>query len=117
MRENKKAGPAGSAFLLAIYFWFQIHIRGTGIDLTQDLQVHLNVAGHKDRFVHIAAGEHRGGQVLDGEHRRGLVEITGQGAVVGHIADGQARQIAGDTQLGYLHDRQGRGCKCRWPAG
>ena len=27
VRENKKAGPAGSAFLLAIYFWFQIHIR------------------------------------------------------------------------------------------
>ena len=27
VRKNKKAGPAGSAFLLAIYFWFQIHIR------------------------------------------------------------------------------------------
>jgi len=27
VRANKKAGPAGSAFLLAIYFWFQIHIR------------------------------------------------------------------------------------------
>ena len=51
--------------------------------------------------------------ILAGEdvakHRRGLVEITGQGAVVGHVADGQAGQIAGDTQLGYLHDRQGQG--------
>ena len=27
VRKNKKAGPVGSAFLLAIYFWFQIHIR------------------------------------------------------------------------------------------
>ena len=27
VRANKKAGPAGSAFLFAIYFWFQIHIR------------------------------------------------------------------------------------------
>ena len=82
---------------------------GTGVDLTQDLQVHLDVAGHKDGSVHVAAGEHRGGQIFDGEHCRGLVEITGQGAVVGHVADGQAGQIAGDTQLGHLLDRQGQG--------
>ena len=82
---------------------------GRGIDLAQQAQVHLDVAGHGEGLVHIAAGQHRGGQVLDGEHAGVLGHIAGHGAVVGYIADGQAGQVAGDAHLGHLLDGQGQG--------
>ena len=80
---------------------------GRGVDLAQHAQIHLNVAGNGECLVHITAGQHRGGHVLDGEHAGALGNIAGDGAGVGHITNGQAGQIAGDTHLAYLLDGQG----------
>ena len=77
--------------------------------LAQQAQIHLDVAGYGQCLTHIAAGQHRGRQVFDSQDAVALFNLAGQGAGVGHIADGQAGQMAGDTQLGYLHDRQGQG--------
>ena len=90
---------------------------GRGVDLAQHAQIHLNVAGNGECLVHIAAGQHRGGHVLDGEHAGALGNIAGDGAGVGHITNGQAGQIAGDTHLAYLLDGQGERCRCRWTGG
>ena len=82
---------------------------GGGVDLAQQAQIHLDVAGHGQRLTHIAAGQHRGRQVLDGQDAVALFNIAGQGAGVGHIADGQAGQIAGHIELGHLLDGQRQG--------
>ena len=39
---------------------------GGGVDLAQQAQIHLDVAGHGQRLIHIAAGQHRGRQVFKG---------------------------------------------------
>jgi len=82
VRKNKKAGAAGSAFLLAIYFWFQIHIRALVLispkTCTSILMLHVITT---DLFTSIPVSTNAE-QVLDGEHHSGLVEINSKGAVV-----------------------------------
>ena len=82
---------------------------GGGVDLAQQAQIHLDVAGHGQRLIHIAAGQHRGRQVFDGQDAVALFDLAGQGAGVGHIADGQAGQTAGHIELGHLLDGQHQG--------
>ena len=68
-----------------------------------------DVAGHGKGLVDIVTGQHRGGQVLDGEHAGALGHLAGHSAGVVHIADGQAGQVTGDAHLAHLPDGQGEG--------
>ena len=81
------------------------HLR-TGSDVAEKDGVHLDVAGHGQRFVGIAAGEHRGGQVLEGQHGGAVGQVAAQSAVIVHLADGDAGETAGHVHGRELLDRE-----------
>ena len=81
------------------------HLR-TGRDVAEKDGVHLDAAGHGQRFVGIAAGEHRGGQVLEGQHGGAVGQVAAQSAVIVHLADGDAGETASHVHGRELLDRK-----------
>ena len=79
--------------------------RGSG-DLPQELDIHVQIAGHGQRFSGVTSGQDGSGQVFDGEQCGVIVKAAAQGAVIGHIADGQPGQPSGDVDAGKLFQRE-----------
>ena len=61
---------------------------------------------HQQRAAGAAAGEHRRGQVLDGEDGGALLQAAAQHPVVGDVPDGQARQVAAEHHRRDVLDGQ-----------
>ncbi len=96
---------------------FQMHIRAVVFSSPRrDISIWMLQVTVMDLFTSLPVRT-EAGRFLMVSTAVPFFKIAGQGAVVGHIADGQAGQRAGDAHLGHLLHRQGQGYRCRWLGG
>ena len=78
----------------------------TGGDVTEEDGIHLDAAGDGQRLIGVAAGEHRGGQVFEGQHGSAVGQLAAQGALIVHLADADAGEGTGHVHGRDLLDRK-----------